>query len=193
MDIPMMYHYDIFTKRYTGARPAQVVNGVPITQNASATVVPVDPLMLLEIPADKCIVWSEEINDWKLEEDHCQKVDEQGLLYGGTPYWLPEDTWDSPPRYNVLPGPIPVEASLKAPVPPAPSTEELIIILRGERKVQMDKTDRFLMLDSDLTDDHKLEVMQYRHDIKNMPLQTGYPTTVTWPVIPDCIKDIIDK
>lgn len=193
MDIPMMYHYDIFTKRYTGARPAQVVNGVPITQNASATIVPVDPLMLLELPDDKCLVWSEEINDWKLEEDHCQKVDAQGILYGGTPYWLPGDTWESPARFMELPGKIPADAILEAPAKPAPSIEELTLIKRGERKLQMDKTDRFLMLDSDLNDDQKLEVMQYRREIKDMPLQAGYPTTVTWPVIPDCIKDIIDK
>lgn len=193
MDIPMMYHYDIFTKRYTGARPAQVVNGVPITQNASATAIPVDPLLLQEIPEDKCVVWSEEINDWKLEEDHCQKVDQQGMLYGGTPYWLPGDTWDTPARYMTLPGKLPADAIFNVPEKPAPTTEELILIRRGERKIQMDKTDRFLMLDSDLNDDQKLEVMQYRRELKDMPLQTGYPTTVTWPVIPDCIKDTIDK
>ena len=55
-------------------------------------------------------------------EDHRQHMDERGRKEGGTPYWLPGDTWRSEPRYTEELGPRPTEALLAK---PEKSAEEL--------------------------------------------------------------------
>lgn len=61
--------------------------------------------------------WSD--GAWKLIEDHRQKKDERDCIIEntGTPYWLPEDTWRSEPRFMTTPGPLPEGALMTRPEP----------------------------------------------------------------------------
>lgn len=45
-------------------------------------------------------------------------MDERGRKEGGTPYWLPGDTWRSEPRYTDELGPLPENALLERPERP---------------------------------------------------------------------------
>lgn len=66
---------------------------------------------------------------WELVEDHRQK---QGI--GGTPYWMPGDTWQTPARYMSELGKLPEGAILKAPEKPAEVVaEEELAKAKGER------------------------------------------------------------
>ena len=55
---------------------------------------------------------------WEAVEDHRQHMDERGRKEGGTPYWLPGDTWRSEPRYTEELGPLPDDALLERPERP---------------------------------------------------------------------------
>lgn len=56
-------------------------------------------------------------SSWKQIEDHRQKKDVYDCIIEntGTPYWLPSDTWKSPPRYMSEIGPLPEEANRTRP------------------------------------------------------------------------------
>lgn len=77
-------------------------------------------LCLADIPAGHIARWTGDA--WEAVEDHRQHMDERGRKEGGTPYWLPGDTWRSEPRYTEELGPLPTEALLAK---PEKSAEEL--------------------------------------------------------------------
>lgn len=52
---------------------------------------------------------------WIQVEDHRKHLDSTGTLKGGTPYWLPEDNYQSEARYMTKLGPLPAEAILTRP------------------------------------------------------------------------------
>lgn len=195
MDIPILYIYDLATGEYLYQREAQLLNGEPLTECACGTLTPIPT----EIPKGKAVCWNG--SAWNLVEDHRQKTDDNGQLVGGTPFWPADATWMTPPSYMTTLGPIPANALLVQPEKPAPSVEELSEICRYTlRKPQLDKTDRFLMRDSSLSEAQIQEVELYRLHIKEMPSLPGYPwdgngpvAQSNMPVIPDCIKDSIDK
>lgn len=64
---------------------------------------------------------------WGYVKDHRQKMDPQKGKTGGTPFWLPSDTYQSEPRYMDVPGDLPKDALLKAPLPPLPVLREIKI------------------------------------------------------------------
>lgn len=98
--IPMMYTFDPHTRVHTGSRPAQVLNGKPLTQSAYATATP-PPASIAEGHVAR---WTG--TAWETVEDHRQHMDSKGTKTGGTPYWLPAEGDDhtSPPRYMETPG-----------------------------------------------------------------------------------------
>lgn len=57
---------------------------------------------------------------WELVEDHRQKHDKGGVPVEGTgtPFWMPDDTWQTPARYMKELGKLPEGAMLKAPDKP---------------------------------------------------------------------------
>ena len=113
MNTPQLYMYDLKTGEYTGSRDATLrPNGEPILEATGAT-----PVALpADIPAGHVARWTGEA--WETVEDHRQHMDERGRKEGGTPYWLPGDTWRSEPRYIDELGPLPENALLERPERP---------------------------------------------------------------------------
>ena len=58
-------------------------------------------------------VWDGEA--WAIKEDHRRHMDATGHYVGGTPYWLPGDTWKDEPRYMTTIGPLPEGATTVCP------------------------------------------------------------------------------
>lgn len=58
--------------------------------------------------------------EWEYQEDHRQKRDKGGVpIEGtGTAYWMPEDTWQSQPRYMKVLGPLPEKSTTVKPEKP---------------------------------------------------------------------------
>ena len=113
MTIPQLYMYDLKTGEYTGSRDAtQRPNGEYILEATGAT-----PVALpASIPSGHVARWTGDA--WETVEDHRQHMDERGRKEGGTPYWLPGDTWRSEPRYTDELGPLPENALLERPERP---------------------------------------------------------------------------
>ena len=113
MSTPQLYMYDLKTGEYTGSRDAtQRPNGEYILEATGAT-----PVALpADIPAGHVARWTGEA--WETVEDHRQHMDERGRKEGGTPYWLPGDTWRSEPRYIEDLGPLPEGALFEKPERP---------------------------------------------------------------------------
>ena len=106
MSTPQLHMYDLKTGEYTGSRDAtQRPNGEYILEATGATAV----ALPADIPAGHVARWNGDV--WETVEDHRQHMDERGRKEGGTPYWLPGDTWRSEPRYIEDLGPLP-EGSL---------------------------------------------------------------------------------
>lgn len=113
MNTPQLYMYDLKTGEYTGSRDATLrPNGEPILEATGAT--PVAPPVT--IPEGHIARWTGEA--WETVEDHRQHMDERGRKEGGTPYWLPGDTWRSEPRYIEDLGPLPEGALFEKPERP---------------------------------------------------------------------------
>ena len=113
MTIPQLHMYDLKTGEYTGSRDAtQRPNGEYILEATGAT-----PIALpASIPSGHVARWTGDA--WETVEDHRQHMDERGRKEGGTPYWLPGDTWRSEPRYTDELGPLPENALLERPERP---------------------------------------------------------------------------
>ena len=116
----MMYMFDVKTREYKGSRPAQELNGKPLTKSASATPAPPPE----NIPEGHVARWTGK--DRELVEDHRQHLDSKGTKQGGTPYWLPSegDDWQSQPRYTEDLGPLPSGATTQRPEKPLPVVKE---------------------------------------------------------------------
>ena len=113
MSTPQLHMYDLKTGEYTGSRDAtQRPNGEYLLEATGAT-----PVALpADIPAGHVARWTGEA--WETVEDHRQHMDERGRKEGGTPYWLPGDTWRSEPRYIEDLGPLPEGALFEKPERP---------------------------------------------------------------------------
>ena len=132
MTIPQLHMYDLKTGEYTGSRDAtRRPNGEYMLEATGAKVgligtvhteaTGATPVALpADIPAGHIARWTGDA--WEAVEDHRQHMDERGRKEGGTPYWLPGDTWRSEPRYTEELGPLPTEALLAK---PEKSAEEL--------------------------------------------------------------------
>ena len=116
----MMYMFDVKTREYKGSRPAQEVNGKPLTRSATATTTPPPA----SIPEGHVARWTG--REWEMVEDHRQHLDSKGTKQGGTPYWLPSegDDWQSQPRYTEDLGPLPDGAVTVRPEKPLSVVKE---------------------------------------------------------------------
>ena len=113
MSTPQLHMYDLKTGEYTGSRDAtQRPNGEYILEATGATAV----ALPADIPAGHVARWNGDV--WETVEDHRQHMDERGRKEGGTPYWLPGDTWRSEPRYIEDLGPLTEGALFEKPERP---------------------------------------------------------------------------
>lgn len=181
----MMYMFDVKTREYKGARPAQELNGKPLTKSAFATPTPPPE----NIPEGHVARWTG--SGWELVEDHRQHLDSKGTKHGGTPYWLPSegDDWQSQPRYTEELGPLPEGAVTVRPEKTAPTEAELFQQLRAERDRRLSATDYLLMPDYPLSDDQRTILQVYRQALRDLPSQEGAPwdgggESTPWPDLP---------
>lgn len=77
-------------------------------------------------------------NSWSLVEDYRQRLDDRGRKTGGTPYWLPEDSYTNEPRYMTELGPLPDDALLQKPEKPQIEVE------RDNLKMQISQAKAYL-------------------------------------------------
>lgn len=108
----MIYMFNLKTGEYIGSRPAQLrPNGEAIIEVTGGT-----PVAIPDVPEGKAAVWAD--TEWVLMDDNRQHMDAQGRKTGGTSYWLPEDNWQSEPRYMTELGPLPEGALTERPAKP---------------------------------------------------------------------------
>lgn len=183
-----MYVFSPKTGELTGQRPAQVVNGKPLTKSAYATTTPPPE----NIPDGHVARWTG--SEWELVEDHRQHLDSKGTKQGGTPYWLPAegDDWQSPPRYTKDLGPLPAGAVTVRPETPAPTEAELFQQLRADRDRRIAATDFLLMQDYPIKEDQRTAVQAYRQALRDLPAQDGAPwdgggESTPWPAAPEVV------
>lgn len=85
---------------------------------------------------------------WQYVEDHRQKRDKGGAIIEGTgtPYWLTDDTWETPARYMVELGPLPSGAVTVRPQKPAEQEERERIEARiDELQAYLNSTDWYVI------------------------------------------------
>lgn len=56
--------------------------------------------------------------------------------------------------------------------------------VRVLRNLFLSATDWTQLADAELTDEQKVAWKQYRHDLRRVPQQTGFPHSVEWPAPP---------
>ena len=185
----MIYTYDLSTGEYQSSRPAQVVrhtvDGQVIEQeltkvSGGTTIAPP------EVSDNEQAVWNG--TSWDVMEDHRQHYDAQGVKAGGTPYWLPTDTWQDAPRYMETLGALPEGALLAAPAKPEPTTEELFAQLRQKRDEKLLATDFYFMADYPADEEALAKVKEYRQALRDLPEQDGAPwdgggEATPWPTL----------
>ena len=133
------------------------------------------------------VVWGGE--SWSYVEDHRQRGDDGGnpIEGTGTPYWLPEDAYNTPARYMVELGPLPEGATR---TPPAMTKDMLWSTLRRERDARISATDYLVLPDYPLPEEKKTAILTYRQALRDLtalpgaPWDGGGPKT-PWPVKPE--------
>lgn len=74
--------------------------------------------------------------------------------------------------------------------PPVYSNDDLASIARSKRNRLLKKTDIFVSTpDYPLTELQCDEIKIYRQQLRDITKQSGFPTNIIWPSVPDCIKD----
>ena len=68
---------------------------------------------------------------------------------------------------------------------PAPTTEELAELARGQRDALLAKTDYLLAADYPISEERLEEIKTYRQALRDVPAQEGFPETIVWPKAPD--------
>lgn len=65
--------------------------------------------------------------------------------------------------------------------------------IREDRNMLLYLTDVFVSIpDYPITDEHREEVKQFRQQLRDITKQKGFPDSVVWPVLPNCIKDKVN-
>ena len=68
---------------------------------------------------------------------------------------------------------------------PAPTTEQLAAAARTKRDGLITATDYMLIPDYPISPALLEQVKTYRQALRDIPLQTGFPSDIIWPVIPE--------
>lgn len=64
------------------------------------------------------------------------------------------------------------------------SDEQVAARVRSQRDHLLIKTDFYLMPDYEITAENLEAIKAYRKQLRDLPLQPGFPRTVEWPVFP---------
>lgn len=64
------------------------------------------------------------------------------------------------------------------------SDEEIAFQVRSDRNLLLAQSDWTQMPDSALSDSKKKEWVAYRKSLRDIPSQSGFPKTITWPTAP---------
>ena len=65
-----------------------------------------------------------------------------------------------------------------------PTDEEIASQVRSDRNFLLAESDWTQMPDSALSDSKKKEWIAYRKSLRDIPSQSGFPKTITWPTMP---------
>ena len=70
------------------------------------------------------------------------------------------------------------------------SLAELALSIRSARNSLLDASDKYLTVpDYPLSSTQKDEIKVFRQQLRDITKQEGFPNNVSWPKVPDCIKD----
>ena len=64
---------------------------------------------------------------------------------------------------------------------PVPTDEELAQQIRAKRNSLLSQTDYLMMPDYPISDDKRKLIEEYRQALRDIPEQSGFPRTITWP------------
>ena len=67
---------------------------------------------------------------------------------------------------------------------PEPTDEELAQQIRAKRNSLLSQTDYLMMPDYPISDDKRKLIEEYRHALRDIPEQSGFPRNITWPEKP---------
>lgn len=70
----------------------------------------------------------------------------------------------------------------------SPNQEEINSFLAAQIRLQRDEllvaTDKYMTIDYPISDELKNALRQYRQDLRDIPLQEGFPENIIWPTNP---------
>ena len=120
-------------------------------------------------------------SSWEAIEDHRKYMDDNGTYVGGTPFWLPEDNWESEARFMHDLGPLPSNALLSKPVKPQEVIEKERLELEiMEAKEYLEATDYVTLkiIEKPETQSQYVEVLAKRKEMRAKidPLQAQVMT-----------------
>lgn len=122
---------------------------------------------------------------WKQVEDHRKRVAGGKLVpipaQEATEYWLPGDTYTTPPRAMVTLGPLPADALL---VRPEMTQEEKATQARAQRDGLIAQTDYLMVSDYPISDAYRQVISDYRQTLRDITTQAGFPDEIAWPEKP---------
>jgi hypothetical protein len=76
---------------------------------------------------------------------------------------------------------------------PTPTTPDAATVIRAQRARLLSKCDWRMVPDAGFTPEVVATWAAYRQALRDLTLQAGFPTTVTWPVPPSVITGINDE
>ena len=71
---------------------------------------------------------------------------------------------------------------------PEPTLAERSERIRGQRDAKLQETDVYLLSDYPISEAEKAQVIEYRQQLRDLPMQTGFPDEIVWPEKPACLK-----
>ena len=71
---------------------------------------------------------------------------------------------------------------------PEPTLEERSERIRGQRDAKLQETDVYLLSDYPISEAEKAQVIEYRQQLRDLPMQTGFPDEIVWPEKPAFMK-----
>ena len=142
------YRYDQQTKEFLHAEEAVIDPMESKVQNTEVYLLPANSTFTPPIESKQgyAVCWTG--SKWVYKEDHRQKRDTGGMVIegSGTPFWLPGDSWESPPRYMIELGALPQDAMTVRPQKPVEVAERERIQARiDELQTYLVETDWYVI------------------------------------------------
>ena len=71
---------------------------------------------------------------------------------------------------------------------PEPTLEERSEQIRNERDARLKETDVYLLPDYPISEQERDEIIKHRQQLRDLPMQAGFPDEIVWPEKPACLK-----